>query len=117
MRNAVQAVLGIIYFLMGFVFSSLLGGRYGTTQGNIFSAAFGIALFAFGVVSLAVIALIIILRRRHDWYAFPAMSFLLFISGIGAGALLDIVFISPEEYGERGWAWAVGKYGEWRVLK
>ncbi len=114
----IQIIFIIIYFLMGFSLASVFGGREGgTTQGSILSIALAFVIFVSAIISLSIIAIVAVLRRQHDWYAFLAIAFLLFVLGIGTDVLLDIIFISPEEYGERGWSWAVGKYGAWRVLK
>lgn len=117
-KKILQIALAIGYFFLGFIASSLFTGEgSGTSQGQNIGIIVSWILFVSGIISLAGTVLIVVLLRRHDWYVFPAVAFLLLLSGIGIALLLDVIFITPQEYGERGWAWAAGRYGTWRVLR
>ena len=118
MKKIFQVLFCAAYFLLGletyFVFD---GGTGGTTQGQIISIAFSASIFWLGTILLSAIALFVLWKKKADWYIAVAVAPCALILGIAIGISQDLVLITPAEYGERGWAWAVGKYGAWRVLK
>lgn len=113
-----QVLFCAMYFLLGLGSYLMLDGGTGEmAQGNILSTAFTVAAIWLGMIGLSIVALFVLWKRKTDWYVVVAVAFLVLIIGAAIGILQDLIFINPAEYGERGWAWAAGKYGAWRVLK
>lgn len=118
MKKIFQVLFCVAFFLLGLWLAISFGSREGgTTQGNILSVALTSIVFFSSIISLSIFAFVALWKRKADWCITVAAAFVLMIVGIAVGILQDIVFITPAEYGERGWAWAVGRYGSWRVLR
>lgn len=113
-----QVLFCAMYFLLGLGSYLMLDGGTGEmAQGNVLSTAFTVAAIWLGMIGISIVALFALWKRKTDWYVVVAVAFLVLIIGATIGILQDLIFINPAEYGERGWAWAAGKYGAWRVLK
>lgn len=118
MKKISQILLCAGYFLLGlWAYIIFDGGTGATTQGVVFSIAFAALLIWFGVIFLSVIAVFVLWLKKSDWYIPIAVAICAVFLGVLIGILQDVLFMTPAEYGERGWAWAAGKYGAWRALK
>lgn len=102
--HLVMVVIGYCaYAPIGYV------GVTGSPAGSILSVYLGIFIFLFGLC-IAIVAGIV--GRGLYWTLVLSL-----FGGVALGLVVDLLFITPHEYGERGWAWAAGRYGAWRVLE
>jgi hypothetical protein len=108
-EKIVFVIVSFVIFFLGVGSYQLLDSVGGGSKGMVALMFFFIVLFG---VMMCITVLVFIMRRRMFWKFIP-----LFVAGVLIGCVFDRVFITPAEYGERGWAWAVAKYGAWRVLR
>ncbi len=118
MKNIFQVLFCVGYFLLGLWSSYELGsGANGTQQQLYFNTVLPMLAIWLGIISLSIIAVITVLKRKSNWYVAIALAPCALIAGIISGVILSLIVITPAEYDDHGWAWAVEKYGAWRVLK
>ena len=111
MRYAKLIIAHAFMLFIGFCAYTPVGhiGVSGSPAGSTLSVYMSLFIFMFGLVFAIVVGIV---GRGLYWTLIFSL-----VGGAAIGLCVDLIFITPAEYGERGWARAVGRYGAWRVLK